>query len=233
MPRRLRHALSRLRFIGRRSWAAAIAQQGGDVFHCVRHWIWARAGIFLWIGVGISDGFHRGDRTPPLGAPSRSLFAGVGGFFQRDTRPGFCDRALSYRRPAIRRGLWDIDHDWAGSGLFTRHAPGIELRGFASSPAHAAAIPGNCGRTLGYGAVAVVCGIFAQQLEHPWWFALRVGLVTGIVTGVGVAINPYIEYYADHLPKRTLGALGIALIFFGFVLQSVQYWVALLDVRIT
>jgi hypothetical protein len=92
---------------------------------------------------------------------------------------------------------------------------------------------GTVVRTLGYGAAAVVCGIFAQHLEHPWWFALRVGLVTGIVTGVGVAINPYIEYYADHLPKRTLGALGIALIFFGFVLQSVQYWVALLDVRIT
>jgi hypothetical protein len=60
-----------------------------------------------------------------------------------------------------------------------------------------------------------------------------VGLVTGIVTGVGVTINPYIEYYADNLPERWLGALGIGLILCGFALQSVQYWLALFDVHVT
>jgi hypothetical protein len=92
---------------------------------------------------------------------------------------------------------------------------------------------GTLVRTLGYGAAALLCGIFAQHLEHPWWFALRVGLVTGFVTGVGIVITPYIEYYADRLPERMLGALGIGLILFGFALQSFQYWVALLDVRVT
>lgn len=92
---------------------------------------------------------------------------------------------------------------------------------------------GTVVRTLGYSAAAVVCGIFAQHLEHPWWFALRVGLVTGVVTGAGIALNPYIEYYADHLPERVLGALGITFILCGFVLQSFQYWVALLDVHVT
>lgn len=87
-------------------------------------------------------------------------------------------------------------------------------------------------RTVGYSAAAVVCGIFAQHLPHPWWFALHVGLVTGIVTGTGIMINPYIEYYADHLRERALGVLGIALILCGFVLQSIQYWMALLDVRV-
>jgi hypothetical protein len=91
---------------------------------------------------------------------------------------------------------------------------------------------GTVVRTLGYGAAAVVCGIFAQHLDHPWLFALRVGTVTGFVTGVGIVINPYIEYYADHLPERTLGVLGIALILCGFALQSFQYWVALLDVHL-
>jgi hypothetical protein len=87
-------------------------------------------------------------------------------------------------------------------------------------------------RTLGYSAAALVCSIFAQHLEHPWRFAVRVGVVTGLVTAVGIIINPYIEYYADRLPQRTLGVLGIALILCGFVLQSVQYWVALLDVPV-
>jgi hypothetical protein len=87
-------------------------------------------------------------------------------------------------------------------------------------------------RTLGYSAAALICGIFAQHLEHPWRFAIRVGVVTGLVTAVGIIVNPYIEYYADKLPQRTLGVLGIALILCGFALQSVQYWVALLDVQV-
>jgi hypothetical protein len=87
-------------------------------------------------------------------------------------------------------------------------------------------------RTVGYSAAALVCSIFAQQLEHPWWFAVRVGVVTGLVTAVGIIVNPYIEYYADRLPARTLGVLGIVLILCGFVLQSVQYWAALLDVQV-
>ena len=87
-------------------------------------------------------------------------------------------------------------------------------------------------RTLGYIATALVCSAFAHHVDHVWAFALRVGLVTGVVTGVGVTINPYIEYYADNLPVRRLGAFGIALILCGFALQSVQYWLALLDVRL-
>jgi hypothetical protein len=87
-------------------------------------------------------------------------------------------------------------------------------------------------RTVGYSAAALVCSIFAQHLEHPWRFAVRVGVVTGLVTAMGIIVNPYIEYYADRLPQRALGVLGIALILCGFVLQSVQYWVALLDVQV-
>ena len=59
------------------------------------------------------------------------------------------------------------------------------------------------------------------------------GLVTGIVTGVGVTVNPHIEYYADNLPERRLGVFGIGLMLAGFALQSLQYWLALFDVRLT
>lgn len=88
-------------------------------------------------------------------------------------------------------------------------------------------------RTVGYTAAALISNALAHRVGHPWLFAIRVGLVTGIVTGVGSAVNPYIEYYADNLPERRLGAFGIGLILCGFALQSLQYWLALLDVRLT
>jgi len=88
-------------------------------------------------------------------------------------------------------------------------------------------------RTVGYIVTAVICSALVHRLEHAWPFAIRVGLVTGLVTGIGATINPYIEYYADNLPERRLGAFGIGLILCGFALQSLQYWLALFDVRVT
>ena len=88
-------------------------------------------------------------------------------------------------------------------------------------------------RTIGYLATALICSVFVRHLDHPWLFALRMGLVTGLVTAVGVMVNPLIEYYADHLPERRLGAFGIFLLLCGFALQSVQYWLGLFDVHMT
>jgi hypothetical protein len=88
-------------------------------------------------------------------------------------------------------------------------------------------------RTVGYTAAALISSALVYRVEAAWSFALRVGLVTGLVTGIGAAVNPYIEYYADNLPERRLGAFGIGLILCGFVLQSLQYWLALFDVRLT
>ena len=100
-------------------------------------------------------------------------------------------------------------------GITRRHAGGILVR------------------TLGYTVTALLCCALVQHVDHAWAFAIRIGLVIGIVTGIGGAIVPLIEYYADNLPERRLGAFGIGLILCGFALQSFQYWVALLDVRVT
>jgi hypothetical protein len=88
-------------------------------------------------------------------------------------------------------------------------------------------------RTVGYIATALICSSLVHHVDQAWSFAIRVGLVTGIVTGIGQTVNPYIEYYADSLPERRLGAFGIGLILCGFALQSLQYWFALLDVRLS
>ena len=92
---------------------------------------------------------------------------------------------------------------------------------------------GTVVRTVGYIATALICSAFVHHVDHPISFALRVGLVTAIVTGVGQTVIPYIEYFADNLPERALGVFGIGLILCGFALQSLQYWLSLLDVRLT
>jgi hypothetical protein len=86
-------------------------------------------------------------------------------------------------------------------------------------------------RTAGYIASAMLCGLLVRrQVADAWRFALRLGIVTGLVTGVGITVNPFIEYYADNLAERRLGVFGIWLVLCGFILQSVQYWTAILDV---
>jgi hypothetical protein len=95
---------------------------------------------------------------------------------------------------------------------------------------------GTVVRTLGYTATALICNALFHRGDWSlavWVFALRVGLVTGLVTGVLTMVYPSIEYYADRLPERRLGAFGIGLIICGFALQSLQYWLALFDVRLT
>jgi len=91
---------------------------------------------------------------------------------------------------------------------------------------------GGVARTAGYIASALACSALVRHVDHPWTFAIRLGVVTGLVTTVGAMFGPFIEYYADNLPVRRLGVFGIWLVFCGFLLQSVQYWVELLDVAV-
>jgi len=47
-----------------------------------------------------------------------------------------------------------------------------------------------------------------------------------------VKIFPFVEWWADALPSRRLGVFGTALLVLGFALQSVQYWVTLLNMPV-
>ena len=88
-------------------------------------------------------------------------------------------------------------------------------------------------RTLGYMLAALISSAVVGSTNQTWLFAIRLGVVTGLVTAVGMTVNPYIEYYADNLPERRLGVFGIWLLLCGFVLQSLQYWVVILDIPVT
>jgi len=87
-------------------------------------------------------------------------------------------------------------------------------------------------RTVGYAATGYVSSLVAQHREYAIVVGLRTGLTLGVVTAIGGACTPFIEWAADHVPEKRMGVFGIGLILAGFALQSVQYWLALLDVTV-
>ena len=87
-------------------------------------------------------------------------------------------------------------------------------------------------RTAGYAVAGYLSALTAHQQAGAVAVGVKAGLVIGLVTAIANTCTPFIEWSADHVPEKGMGVFGIALILIGFALQSVQYWVALLDVRI-
>ena len=87
-------------------------------------------------------------------------------------------------------------------------------------------------RTVGYAITGYLCSVLNQQREQALSVGLKTGLTIGLVTAVGGAFTPYIEWTADHVPEKRMGVYGVGLILVGFTLQSVQYWMTLLDVTV-
>ena len=86
-------------------------------------------------------------------------------------------------------------------------------------------------RAVGYAVSGYISSLVANEREHAIALGLR-GLAIGVVTVVFGACTPFVEWTADHLPQKRMGVFGVALILTGFALQSVQYWLALLDVTV-
>ena len=87
-------------------------------------------------------------------------------------------------------------------------------------------------RTVGYALAGYVSALAARQHATALSVGLTAGLVMGVVTAIVSACVPFIEWIADHLPEKRMGVFGVGLILVGFALQSLQYWAALLDVKI-
>ncbi len=87
-------------------------------------------------------------------------------------------------------------------------------------------------RAVGYTVTGYVSALAAHQHLNALTVGVKTGLAIGLVTGVFSIFTSYIEWAADHIPQRTMGAAGLAFILAGFALQSVQYWVSLLDVTV-
>jgi hypothetical protein len=87
-------------------------------------------------------------------------------------------------------------------------------------------------RTVGYGVTGYVSSLVAQQREHAIAVGLKAGLALGVVTAIAGSCTPLVEWMADHVPQKRMGVFGVGLILIGFTLQSVQYWLALLDLSV-
>jgi len=88
-------------------------------------------------------------------------------------------------------------------------------------------------RGIAIGIAAVVAGVLTLGIQG----ILR-GLAIGVAVTVTVAgavlstISPFIEWWADHLPPRRLGAFGAILLLIGLGLSSLQYWVTIFDIPV-
>jgi hypothetical protein len=84
-------------------------------------------------------------------------------------------------------------------------------------------------RTFGYAIAGYVSALVAHQRAGAMAFGLKVGLLVGVVTGIVTFLIPFVEWRTDHLPEKRMGIFGVTMILIGFALQSVQYWVALVE----
>ncbi|HEV8040779.1 MAG TPA: hypothetical protein VGP62_18045 [Bryobacteraceae bacterium] len=87
-------------------------------------------------------------------------------------------------------------------------------------------------RTIGYAVAGYLCSVVTGQREHAITIGLKLGLALGVVTVIIGSCTPFVEWAADHVPEKRMGVYGVGLILIGFAMQSVQYWLALLDVTV-
>jgi len=85
-------------------------------------------------------------------------------------------------------------------------------------------------RTVGYALTGYLSALVAHESAHAVSVGLKVGVVIGLVTAVFSGCTSFIEWAADHVPEKRMGVFGVGLILLGFALQSVQYWITLLDI---
>jgi hypothetical protein len=87
-------------------------------------------------------------------------------------------------------------------------------------------------RTVGYAVTGYISALMGGQRANALGVGVKAGLVIGLVTAVAMPFTPFVEWSADHVPEKRMGVFGVGLILMGFTLQSVQYWLALLDVSV-
>jgi hypothetical protein len=84
-------------------------------------------------------------------------------------------------------------------------------------------------RTIGYAAAGYISALAGHRRAKALTFGLETGLLIGAVTTIVNARMLFIEWTADYVPARRRGVLGVGFILIGFTMQSVQYWLTLLD----
>jgi hypothetical protein len=87
-------------------------------------------------------------------------------------------------------------------------------------------------RAAGYGIAGYISALAARESSIALRVGVKDGLAIGVVTAISSGCTSFIEWIADRVPARRMGVFGIGLILIGFTLQSIQYWVSLLDIDV-
>jgi len=79
-------------------------------------------------------------------------------------------------------------------------------------------------------ALGLAATLSATLLKEPRAVALgiRVGIVVAVVSALAGTLGPSVEWWAQQLPPRRLGAYGAFLVLIGSILQTLQYLLPLL-----
>lgn len=125
---------------------------------------------------------------------------------------------------------------FAAIGLFMAYAfrfsPSEEYQAAARPRFSRDKLLATCVRGLIIGVAGVLAGALTQDRMIGPVFGLEIGLIVAVVGGIVGTVSPFVEWWADNLPERRLGAFGALLVLSGFGLQSLQYWVVLLNIPV-
>jgi hypothetical protein len=87
-------------------------------------------------------------------------------------------------------------------------------------------------RAVGYTVAGYVSSLVAHHRADAIAVGLKAGFAIGIVTAVAVPFLPFVEWAVERVPAKRMGVFGVCLILTGFILQSLQYWIELLDINV-
>ncbi len=91
---------------------------------------------------------------------------------------------------------------------------------------------GAVNRTIGYGLAGALSGLVSNDPSRGIWFGIVIGTSVGIASVVLSATVPFIEWKIERMPDRRMGLIGAGLVVIGFMLQSLQYWLVLLNIPV-
>lgn len=83
------------------------------------------------------------------------------------------------------------------------------------------------------GTVFAICAFLGETIsgvgiDRSITFGLRLGVVVGTGTALVASLIPFVEWWADNFPPKTMGYVGAVMFMIGFFLQSIpSLWVLL------
>ncbi len=177
------------------------------------------AGVGLGLLLGLEYGLQRGEAVGLAFAVLRGGVLGLAGGVWQGARFGLVFGVLTaIGLVVVYRLRFSVARDYPTPASPRIRVSQIKAQAVRVSAIVLAAIVAGFGTGIGTGTTIV--------------FGVRLALVLQVTGTVVGSAAPFVERWAEEVPTRRLGMIGASLILIGLLLQSVQYWVVLLNVRV-